>query len=98
MGVLRVYARSLGQLINFEKSSVFFNSNVADHNKVDVWRILDVPYIDSLKKYSSLSCVVGRNKKNDFVALRDRIKSRISSWSTHMLSIEGREVFIKFVL
>ncbi|MBA0576566.1 hypothetical protein Golob_025388 [Gossypium lobatum] len=43
------------------------------------------------EKYLGLPCMVGRNKKWTFASLRDKIQSRISSWSTSLLSMVGRE-------
>lgn len=42
--------------------------------------------------------MVGRRKKSAFANLRDKIKSRISARSTRLLSIGGRQVFIKSIL
>lgn len=97
MNVLKVYARCTVQLINFEKSSVFYSSNVNSYTRLNVGRTLGVSCGDSLEKYLGLPCIVGRNKKWAFASLRDKIGSQISSWSSKMLSIGGREVFIKSV-
>ncbi|KAA3488442.1 reverse transcriptase [Gossypium australe] len=96
--VLQLYAKCSGQLVNFEKSSVFFSSNVDMRNRLDVGRILGIRHADNLEKYLSLPCMVGQNKKWAFASLRDKIQSQISSWSTRLLSIGGREVFIKSIL
>lgn len=60
--------------------------------------ILEVPHADNLEWYLGLPCFVGKNKKRAFAYFRDKIKSIISSWSTRILSISRREVFIKSVL
>lgn len=41
--VLRLYASSSGQLINFAKYSVFFSVNVGASDRIEVGRILGVP-------------------------------------------------------
>lgn len=54
MGILDEYAMCSGQVINFEKSKVFFSSYVAEHNKADVKRIFRVSYVDNFEKYLGL--------------------------------------------
>lgn len=67
-------------------------------NRLDVERILGVHHADNLEKYLGLPCMVGWNKKRAFANLRDKIRSRISFWSTRLLLIGRREVFIKSIL
>ncbi|XP_012487816.1 uncharacterized protein LOC105801014 [Gossypium raimondii] len=76
--VLQSYAKCSCQLVNFEKSRVFFCSNVAMGNRLDVERILGVHHVDNWEKYLGLPCMVGQKKKWAFVSLRDKIQSRIS--------------------
>ncbi|XP_052484776.1 uncharacterized protein LOC105795648 [Gossypium raimondii] len=96
--VLQSYAKCSGQLVNFEKSRVFFSSNVDMRNQLDVERILGVHHADNWEKYLGLPCMVGRNKKWAFASLRDKIQSQISSWSARLLSMGSKEVFIKSIL
>ncbi|KAK8320680.1 hypothetical protein V6Z11_A12G052200 [Gossypium hirsutum] len=42
--------------------------------------------------------MVGRKNLRAFQHLKDRIKMKIDSWSTRLLSQRGKEVFIKAVL
>ncbi|KAA3485650.1 reverse transcriptase [Gossypium australe] len=58
-------------------------------NQLDVERILGVHHADNWEKYLGLPYMVDRNKKWAFNSLRDKIQSRISSWSTRLLSMGG---------
>ncbi|KAK5840649.1 hypothetical protein PVK06_009552 [Gossypium arboreum] len=60
-------------------------------NRLDVERILGVHHADNWEKYVGLPCMVGWNKKWAFASLRDKIRSRISFWSTRLLSMGGRK-------
>lgn len=42
--------------------------------------------------------MVGQKKYKAFAAIHDKVKAHISSWTTRVLSIGGREVLIKVVL
>ncbi|KAK8672667.1 hypothetical protein V6N13_111032 [Hibiscus sabdariffa] len=82
--LLDCYGDCSGQLINYEKSSIFFSSNVLDFNRVDVCRILGVPEVANPEKYLGLPAIVGRNKKVAFRYLRERFQDRTLSWSTRL--------------
>ncbi|MBA0786104.1 hypothetical protein Gotri_027355, partial [Gossypium trilobum] len=72
---LEVYAQSSGQEINFDKSGVFFSSNINQNKREEVCRILGVNCIN-LKKYLGLSAMVGHNKKRAFKELKERLIKR----------------------
>ncbi|KAK8578036.1 hypothetical protein V6N13_076705 [Hibiscus sabdariffa] len=89
--LLSLYGDCSRQVVNFEKSSVFFSTNVISENRQDVCRILDITEVDNPETYLGLPAIVGRNKKLDFRFLKDRFGSRICSWSTRSLSAVGKE-------
>ncbi|KAA3484578.1 reverse transcriptase [Gossypium australe] len=90
--ILKEYENCSGQCINFNKSSIFYSTNTKTPT------LLGVRSSTSLEKYLGLSNVVGRQKKEAFQVLIDRIVKRIDGWSTRLLSQGGKEIFIKAVL
>ncbi|GMJ04337.1 hypothetical protein HRI_004102900 [Hibiscus trionum] len=95
---LNTYANCSGQLINYDKSSVFFSSNVIEENRREVCRLLQVSVQDCPDRYLGLPSVVGRNKKASLTFIKDKCSSSMNSWSTRSLSMGGKEVYIKSVL
>ncbi|KAA3462805.1 reverse transcriptase [Gossypium australe] len=81
--ILREYKECSGQCINFEKSTVFFSSNVNEQDRNLVFQTLGVRCSDDPEKYLGLPNLVGRKKK---------LASQV------YISQGGREVFIKAVL
>lgn len=63
-----------------------------------VGSIFRVSLANNLERYLGLPCVVGHNKKPAFASLSDKVRNCILSWSSRLLSIGGKEVFIKSVL
>ncbi|GMI76000.1 hypothetical protein HRI_001269300 [Hibiscus trionum] len=96
--VLNIYSQCSGQIVNFDKSSLFFGTNVIDSNRREVCRILGVTAQGNPEKYLGLPSMVGRNKKLSLAYLRDRCKQKVQSWNVQPLSMGGKEVFIKVVL
>ncbi|KAA3465749.1 reverse transcriptase [Gossypium australe] len=96
--LLNTYERCSGQCVNFGKSTIFYSTNTTEGSKAAVGRLLGVRSSSSPKKYLGLPNMVGRQKKEAFQNLVDRIASRIERWSSRLLSQGGKEVFIKSVL
>ncbi|KAL0395325.1 UNVERIFIED_CONTAM: putative ribonuclease H protein [Sesamum latifolium] len=96
--VLGVYERASGQLINLEKSSIFFSSNRPLNIRGDLAITLGVR-IDSIPdKYLGLPYFIGRNKRDLFSFVRNRVWQRISGWKEKFLSQAGKEILIKSII
>lgn len=80
------------------RSPVFVSNNVNDWGKNLVSKKMNVPFSTDMKKYLGLPNRVGRKKKRAFQHLKDRLRQKINSWSIRVLSLGGKEVFIKAVL
>ncbi|KAL0326613.1 UNVERIFIED_CONTAM: putative mitochondrial protein [Sesamum angustifolium] len=85
-GILEKYERASGQLINLDKSSIFFSSNTTHEDRMEMATLLGVR-IDSMPaKYLGLPYFVGRNKRELFSYVRTRVWQRVSGWKEKMLS------------
>ncbi|KAA3462787.1 reverse transcriptase [Gossypium australe] len=96
--LLKVYEECSGQRVNYDKSLIFYSTNTNDESKEAVLRLLGVRSSTSPEKYLGLPNLVGRRKKEAFQNLVDRITARIDNWSSRLLSLGGKEIFIKAVL
>lgn len=63
-----------------------------------VCRLLGVNSSVNLERCLGLPSIVGRNKKAAFRNLKERMLKRVSSWSSSLLSVGGKEILIKVVL
>jgi hypothetical protein len=79
MEVLRVYEAAPGQEINMNKSEVFFSRNISVPAQEDLSRIMGVRHVLGTGTYLGLPSMVGRNKKETFAFIKDRIWKRINS-------------------
>ena len=85
-------------MINFEKSSIAFNSNVPEQVKTEINNLLAVPPEAPCGKYLSLPSIVWRNKEVTFGYVKERICNRLNNWNKKMLSRAGKEVFLKSII
>ena len=53
--------------------------------------------IKHYEKYLGLPSLVGRNKKNTFNSIKDKLRKKLAGWKGKLLSKAGKEVLIKVV-
>lgn len=71
--ILAAYSQGSGQLVNFNKSSIFFSSNIHEVVKRHICSILDINATINHGIYLSLPSIIGRNKKQVFSSIRDKV-------------------------
>nr|XP_027125355.1 uncharacterized protein LOC113741893 [Coffea arabica] len=98
MKLWKMYGKALGQVINAEKSSVFFSTNTGDKVKVEILDILGGMKEARQSKYLGLPLVIGRPKKQVFNYIRERVINRMCGWKERLLSNAGKEVLLKSVI
>ncbi|KAA3486665.1 reverse transcriptase [Gossypium australe] len=77
------------QLINFEKSLIFFSNNVLSGVREHIGAVLGMRVSCNAEKYLGLSTMVGRRKKEAFASFKDKFMKHIESRSVHQLSLGG---------
>ena len=71
--VLQTYAASSRQCINFEKSSVYFNSNTDGDQRARIKTTLGVREVNRFKTYLGLPTLVGKSKYRTLSNLKDKV-------------------------
>ena len=71
--LLAAYEVVSGQMINKDKTTLFFSHNTDDSARVAIQQALGVPAIHHYEKYLGLPSFVGRNKKACFTDIKERI-------------------------
>ncbi|KAL8465080.1 hypothetical protein ACS0TY_034540 [Phlomoides rotata] len=93
--ILDTYETVSGQAINFGKSGIFFSAKVGDDRKMDIGNIIGVHQPLNTGRYLGLPSLLGRQKREIFASVRDKIWTKLHSWSNKKLSKAGKEVLIK---
>lgn len=96
--VVSNYETSSSQLVNFDKSLIYFSNNTNSENREQVTRVFEVRISSNLEKYLGLPTMVERRKKQAFFGIKESMVRKIKSWNSRFLSIGGKEVMIKEVL
>ncbi|GJN08543.1 hypothetical protein PR202_ga26477 [Eleusine coracana subsp. coracana] len=92
---MEVYHRGTGQLVNRDKSAVFFSANASDEMKQEFLETMEIGMEALAEKYLGLPTAVGRSTKDAFEYMPTRIKSLVGSWSGKEASCAGRKVLLK---
>lgn len=86
-----------GQAIGYNKSGMFFSSNMNDVTKLQIADIFGVYQPLNKGRYLGLLSLVGRNKKEVFAYIREKMWAWLNSWSNKKIFNAGKEVLIKSV-
>ncbi|KAL4339651.1 hypothetical protein GQ457_08G033250 [Hibiscus cannabinus] len=95
--VLRLFADSSGQRINFGKSTVFFSPSTPSADRHRISDILGIVEVFDPGIYLGVPLRVEKNKTNVFGFLNEKVDDRVSGWTKRLLSFGGREIFLKSV-
>lgn len=98
MEILKQYGQASRQLINTEKSSIFFSKNVAEKEWKEVLEELKGMNDVKQSKYLGLPLVIGRSKSQVFDFIKTKVVDTISGWKEKMLSMEAKEILLKSVV
>ncbi|XP_019173613.1 PREDICTED: uncharacterized protein LOC109169222 [Ipomoea nil] len=91
------YDKLSGQVVNYNKSNICFSRNTHEEDRTQVASCLEVEQATNFEKYLGLPSFVGRNKRDVFSYVEEKISQRIGSWSKKLLSQAGKEVLLKSV-
>ena len=96
--VFRIFCDSSGQKISKQKSIVFFSRNVHQDRINELGRDMGMVVTTDLGRYLGVPIIHGRITKQMYAYVVDKMKRRISDWSTKYLSMVGRLVLSQSVL
>ena len=91
------YTTTSGQLINLDKSSMFFSGSTKADRVVVIKEIFHLNVVSRHEKYIGIPFMIRRNKRNFFNDIKLRVISKVSSWQHKHFSKGGKEVLIKAI-
>ncbi|XP_026378414.1 uncharacterized protein LOC113272831 [Papaver somniferum] len=94
---LQLFGSTSGQLINFNKSGVFFSKNTNPSLIPKISGSMGVQVLQLDDKYLGSPLFTHRSKISSFKPGVEKMKLRLSGWKYVPLNPEGREVLIKSV-
>ncbi|GJN28463.1 hypothetical protein PR202_gb16590 [Eleusine coracana subsp. coracana] len=92
---LEEYNRGSGQLVNKQKSVVFFSSNCLPETKQELVESLEIQIEAVGEWYLGLPTAVGVAGDGTFDYVADRVRNFVSGWGDNTLSCAARETLLK---
>ena len=96
--IMSLYEQALGQMINREKTTIFFSKAVNEDTKALISDFLQVLEVKEYENYLGLPAVVGRKRKASLNYIKERVWSKLEGWKEKLLCQAGREILLKVVL
>jgi hypothetical protein len=78
--VLEKYEKASGQVINKEKTDIFFSKNTPEQIRGAIQHLWGVHGTSNFEKYLGLPAMVGHSKMSLFNRLKVRVAHRIQGW------------------
>lgn len=81
----------LGQIVNKDKTTLFFSKNTNVQTQDAIKISLNVPAIQHYEKYLGLPSFIGKEKKGCFTQVKERVWTRMQGWKKKLLSQARKE-------
>ena len=88
--ILVLFEAASGQIVNANKSSVFFSHNTPYERRCEVLNILGPMQDTRHSKYLGLPSIIGRSKTEVFAEVKEGVGRKLAGWNEKLLSI-GRK-------
>lgn len=95
--MLHSYEMFSGQAVNFQKSAIFFSSNVRRDKQDEIRNLIGVFNGIENSRYLGLPSLIGRSKETVFRYLKDKVWQKIQNWNSKLLSKAGKTILLKNV-
>jgi hypothetical protein len=95
--VLQTYSQGSGQMINLQKSVLFFGNRCPALVKQQVMESLDVFNTASHSNYLGMPIYVGQSKTCVFKFISESMWRRVQAWNDRPMSRAGKETLLKSI-
>lgn len=95
--LLHTYCSASGQLINADKSSLYFSPNTPWQVTHLLSSILQMRVVSDPGKYLGLPTIWGRSKRSALGYIKEVVSRKVQAWKQATLSQSGKETLIKAV-
>ncbi|CAA0815001.1 Unknown protein [Striga hermonthica] len=92
--VLQIYEKALGQVINFDKSSLSFSPNTLPEVASSIKNVFKMTVVQGHEVYLGLHTFSARSKRTQFGYLKEKVADKIQSWRHKYFSEGGRKVLL----
>ncbi|CAN1163380.1 Putative ribonuclease H protein At1g65750 [Linum perenne] len=96
--VLEKFSLISGQEISRDKLRVYFSKNTGRSVSRRICELLDIQATQNLGRYLGVPIIHGKNSKDLYQYIIDRMEQRLAGWKVNSLTMAGRVALAKSVL
>lgn len=96
--LLDQFSNASGQVVNLQKSAIFFNKKLSRSVCIQYAQILQMKSIGLGEKYLGLPLLMSRSRTQNCSFLRDKMQSKLQGWEGKMLTQAARSTQLQSVL
>ncbi|GKV09037.1 hypothetical protein SLEP1_g20594 [Rubroshorea leprosula] len=97
MDCIREFSMESGLDINLAKSKLYVSQNIQRHIATSLSNACGIPLTSDMGMYLGVRILHGRQTKDTYKHLLEKIQVKLSSWKQKMLSIAGRRILVQTV-
>ncbi|GLT50957.1 hypothetical protein SLA2020_244100 [Shorea laevis] len=97
MDCLREFSMESGLDINLDKPKLYASQNIQRHVAASLSNACGIPLTSDLGVYLGVHILHGRQTKDTYKYLLEKIQVKLSSWKQKLLSMAGRRVLVQSV-
>ena len=84
--MLKLYEEHFGQMVNVNKSALFFNPNTRNELRERIKDLFEVKRTENMGKYLGIPALIGRDRRRAFQDIKERLIERVKSWCNIKIS------------
>ncbi|XP_050225957.1 uncharacterized protein LOC126675366 [Mercurialis annua] len=89
------YGSVSGQVVKFNKCNIRYSFNTDHRMRAKINNLMCINKVDNQGLYLGLPSLIGRNKRDVFRFIKDRVWQKLQGWRSKMLSSGGNEILLK---
>ncbi|XP_026410329.1 uncharacterized protein LOC113305522 [Papaver somniferum] len=98
LNIINKFSAASEQVYNFNKSSVFFKKHMQPQRAHHITNLLQMKTMGLNEKYLGLPLFLGKNKRESFKPIEEKVQSRLSTWQGKIIDQAGRSTQVQSVL
>lgn len=94
---IKIYEAALGQMVNFQKSSLCFSPNMEATLVENIKSVFEVESVARRTKYLGFPSSMTKNRKDIFSQICVKVSGVVARWKDQLISAAGKEILIKSI-
>ncbi|XP_026451504.1 uncharacterized protein LOC113351785 [Papaver somniferum] len=96
--IIPIFSEASGQVINMQKSTIFFGKHTSSAHKTSITGILNMKQMGLGEKYLGIPLLLHRSRQQNCRGILDNMNNRLQGWHNKIVNQAGRTTQVNVVL